>query len=56
MRRRRRLELLPRYICRERDMPEASRDLFEIIATTRSIRWLKPDPVPAELIRNRQNT
>src|SRR5262249_7294180 len=32
-------------------MPEASRDLFEIIATTRSMRRLKPDPVPAELIR-----
>jgi hypothetical protein len=32
-------------------MPEASPDLFEIIATTRSMRRLKPDPVPAELIR-----
>ena len=32
-------------------MPEASRDLFEIIATTRSMRRLKPDSVPAELIR-----
>jgi hypothetical protein len=32
-------------------MPEASRDLFEIIATTRSMRRLKPDPVPTELIR-----
>lgn len=32
-------------------MPEASVDLFEIIATTRSMRRLKPDPVPSELIR-----
>ena len=32
-------------------MPESSRDLFEIIATTRSMRLLKPDPVPPELIR-----
>jgi hypothetical protein len=26
-------------------------DLFEIIKTTRSMRRLKPDPVPNELIR-----
>ena len=26
-------------------------DLFEIIRTTRSMRQLKPDPVPNELIR-----
>jgi nitroreductase len=26
-------------------------DLFEIIRTTRSLRRLKPDPVPNELIR-----
>src|SRR6516225_5470767 len=32
-------------------MPELSRDLLEIIATTRSMRRLKPDPVPNELIR-----
>ena len=32
-------------------MPELSGDLFEIIATTRSMRRLKPDPVPPELIR-----
>ena len=32
-------------------MPKSSRDLFEIIATTRSMRRLKPDPVPPELIR-----
>jgi nitroreductase len=32
-------------------MPEESGDLFEIIATTRSMRRLKPDPVPPELIR-----
>jgi len=32
-------------------MPESSGDLFEIIATTRSMRRLKPDPVPPELIR-----
>ena len=32
-------------------MPEKALDLFEIIATTRSMRRLKPDPVPAELIR-----
>ena len=28
-----------------------STDLFEIIQTTRSMRRLKPDPVPNELIR-----
>ena len=28
-----------------------STDLFEIIRTTRSMRRLKPDPVPNELIR-----
>ena len=32
-------------------MPEEPSNLFEIIATTRSMRRLKPDPVPAELIR-----
>jgi nitroreductase len=32
-------------------MAESSGDLFEIIATTRSMRRLKPDPVPPELIR-----
>ena len=35
-------------------MPEESAntaDLFEIIRTTRSMRRLKPDPVPNELIR-----
>ena len=32
-------------------MAEASGDLFEIIATTRSMRRLTPDPVPPELIR-----
>jgi nitroreductase len=32
-------------------MPEQDPDLFEIMATTRSMRRLKPDPVPAELIR-----
>src|SRR5215467_13617539 len=32
-------------------MPESSGDLFEIIATTRSMRRLKPDPVPAHLVR-----
>ena len=32
-------------------MPEKASDLFEIMATTRSMRRLKPDPVPAELIR-----
>ena len=32
-------------------MPEMHADLFEIISTTRSMRRLKPDPVPAELIR-----
>src|ERR1700761_8247513 len=32
-------------------MPENAPDLFEIIATTRSMRRLKRDPVPAELIR-----
>jgi nitroreductase len=26
-------------------------NLFEIIRTTRSMRWLKPDPVPNQLIR-----
>ena len=35
-------------------MPDATpntADLFEIIRTTRSMRRLKPDPVPNELIR-----
>jgi nitroreductase len=32
-------------------MPEQNPDLFEIIATTRSMRRLKPDPVPDALIR-----
>ena len=32
-------------------MPEKGVDLFDIIATTRSMRRLKPDPVPPELIR-----
>jgi nitroreductase len=31
-------------------MPDETHDLFEIIGTTRSMRRLKPDPVPAELI------
>src|SRR5713226_4500611 len=32
-------------------MPEEIPNLFEIMATTRSMRRLKPDPVPSELIR-----
>ena len=32
-------------------MPEETHDLFEITATMRSMRRLKPDPVPPELIR-----
>jgi nitroreductase len=32
-------------------MPEETPDLFEIMRTTRSMRRLKRDPVPAELIR-----
>jgi nitroreductase len=32
-------------------MPNEAANLFEIIATTRSMRRLKPDPVPPELIR-----
>jgi len=32
-------------------VPEETRDLFEIMTTTRSMRRLKPDPVPDELIR-----
>ena len=32
-------------------MPEETHDLFEIMATTRSMRRLKPDPVPVALIR-----
>jgi hypothetical protein len=38
----------------EAAMPNAapnSADLFEIIRTTRSMRRLKPDPVPNEVIR-----
>ena len=38
----------------EHNTPEAAAntaDLFEIIRTTRSMRRLKPDPVPNELIR-----
>src|SRR6185436_16268703 len=42
---------LARLNSQEREMPEASPDLFEIMATTRSMRRLKPDPVPAELVR-----
>src|SRR4051794_41906440 len=34
----------------EAAMPEGN-DLFEILSTTRSMRRLKPDPVPDELIR-----
>jgi nitroreductase len=33
------------------DVPANTADLFEIIRTTRSMRWLKPDPVPNELIQ-----
>src|SRR5438477_2477214 len=33
------------------DAASNSTDLFEIIRTTRSMRRLKPDPVPNELIR-----
>jgi nitroreductase len=33
------------------DAPSNTTDLFEIIKTTRSMRRLKPDPVPNELIR-----
>ena len=32
-------------------MPDETANLFEIMATTRSMRRLKPDPVPAELIQ-----
>jgi nitroreductase len=32
-------------------MPTETHDLFEIMSTTRSMRRLKPDPVPGELIR-----
>ena len=32
-------------------MPEEIPNLFEIMATTRSMRRLKPDPVQAPLIR-----
>ena len=32
-------------------MPEETPDLFDIMRTTRSMRRLKPDPVPDELIR-----
>jgi hypothetical protein len=38
--------------------PEAApntADLFDLIRTTRSMRRLKPDPVPNELIRKIQN-
>ena len=38
----------------EPNMPDtapSTTDLFEIIRTTRSMRRLKPDPVPNELIR-----
>jgi nitroreductase len=37
----------------EHAMPDTApnTDLFEIIQTTRSMRRLKPDPVPNELIR-----
>src|ERR1700756_3632049 len=32
-------------------MPDETANLFEIMATARSMRRLKPDPVPPELIR-----
>src|SRR5467141_56946 len=32
-------------------MPDETANLFEMMTTTRSMRRLKPDPVPAELIR-----
>lgn len=32
-------------------MPGQTHDLFEIMSTTRSMRRLKPDPVPGEMIR-----
>jgi nitroreductase len=35
----------------EDGMPEETHDLFEIMATTRSMRRLRPEPVPALLIR-----
>jgi nitroreductase len=35
----------------EDGMPEETQDLFEIMATTRSMRRLRPEPVPASLIR-----
>jgi nitroreductase len=35
----------------ENGMPEEIHDLFEIMTTTRSMRRLKPDPVPDALIR-----
>jgi nitroreductase len=34
-----------------RDPTENYPSLFEIMRTTRSMRWLKPDPVPNMLIR-----
>src|SRR5436190_3652592 len=36
---------------REAEMIHGTTDLFEIISTTRSMRRLKPDPVPNELVR-----
>src|SRR5215469_10211609 len=38
-------------LLREDAMSAKVPDLFEIMATTRSMRRLKPDPVPVELIR-----
>ena len=35
----------------EDEMPNETHNLFETMATTRSMRRLKPDPVPDELIR-----
>ena len=32
--------------------PATATDLFEIVKTTRSMRRLKPDPVPDELIKS----
>jgi nitroreductase len=32
-------------------MADEAYDLFDIMATTRSMRRLKPDPVPARLVR-----
>jgi nitroreductase len=46
-----RLMMTRTHMSAEDEMPNETHNLFETMATTRSMRRLKPDPVPDELIR-----